>query len=262
MAKKFVNFFIQKLSKLKLYTLVMIHYPHIRNSFYLKYYLKKIEKVQKSNSLEKLIDFTSLRKNYIDFLFLGKGIIYTKQIKSEILKLLEYLKEKKIKNLLEIGTAGGGSLFLFSQIAQKDAMLISLDLPYYSYGDSYPEWKKILYRSCIQPNQNLFLIREDSHDKKTLKKVKQILGENKLDFLFIDGDHTYCGVKRDFETYGSLVKENGIIAFHDIVKVPGDAIAVNKFWNEIKHRYNFMEIVEDWNQKMCGIGIINKKIIK
>jgi predicted O-methyltransferase YrrM len=38
------------------------------------------------------------------------------------------------------------------------------------------------------------------------------------DFLFIDGDHTYQGVKQDFQMYSPLVKKGGIVAFHDIVK--------------------------------------------
>jgi predicted O-methyltransferase YrrM len=236
----------------------MIYYPKIRNPLYLKYYLKKIQKIKKTNSLEKLINFTLINKNIIDFLFLGKGMIYTKQIKSEIIKLLQILTKKNPKNILEIGTAGGGSLFLFSQVIDREANLISLDLPEPLYGESYPEWKKILYNSFIKSNQNLFLIKASSHNIKTLKRVKKILRGKKLDFLFIDGDHTYKGVKKDFEMYGSLVKQNGIIALHDIVKVPDYDVHVNKFWNEIKKQYKYMEFVEDWNQKMCGIGIIIK----
>jgi predicted O-methyltransferase YrrM len=35
------------------------------------------------------------------------------------------------------------------------------------------------------------------------------------DVIFIDGDHTYEGVKRDVELYFPLLKPNGIILFHD-----------------------------------------------
>jgi predicted O-methyltransferase YrrM len=36
-----------------------------------------------------------------------------------------------------------------------------------------------------------------------------------IDFLFIDGDHTYAGVKSDFELFQRWVKPEGVIAFHD-----------------------------------------------
>jgi predicted O-methyltransferase YrrM len=50
-----------------------------------------------------------------------------------------------------------------------------------------------------------------------LDVIKNILDDRKVDFLFIDGDHTYEGVTRDFEMYSPLVKRGGIIAIHDIV---------------------------------------------
>lgn len=36
-----------------------------------------------------------------------------------------------------------------------------------------------------------------------------------MDILFIDSDHTYDGVKRDFELYSTLIKDDGIIGLHD-----------------------------------------------
>lgn len=37
----------------------------------------------------------------------------------------------------------------------------------------------------------------------------------KIDILFIDGDHTYEGVKKDFELYSTILSTNGIIIIHD-----------------------------------------------
>ena len=63
-------------------------------------------------------------------------------------------------------------------------------------------------------DQRLDLIRDDSHDRRTFDQVKARLGGQMLDFVFIDGDHTYDGVRRDFELYEPLVRPGGIIAFH------------------------------------------------
>ena len=37
----------------------------------------------------------------------------------------------------------------------------------------------------------------------------------KIDFLFIDGDHSYEGVKQDFKLYSTILSEKGIIMLHD-----------------------------------------------
>jgi len=36
-----------------------------------------------------------------------------------------------------------------------------------------------------------------------------------IDYIFIDGDHRYDAVKRDFNDWFPYVKQSGIIAFHD-----------------------------------------------
>lgn len=38
---------------------------------------------------------------------------------------------------------------------------------------------------------------------------------NKLDFVYVDGDHTYEGAYKDFETYWPKIKKGGILGGHD-----------------------------------------------
>lgn len=40
----------------------------------------------------------------------------------------------------------------------------------------------------------------------------------KIDYLHIDGDHSYEGVKKDFELYSEIISKNGIITIHDTDK--------------------------------------------
>ena len=176
-----------------------------------------------------------------------KPIFHPQQIKEEIRDLLLILDKVKPKLILEIGTLRGGTLFLFSNIAHEEATLISVDL------QQYPLQSRLI-RSIFKKKQKIFLIQGDSHGIETLKKIKAILKDNKVDFLFIDADHSYEGVKKDFEMYSPLVRKGGIIAFHDIV--PSGYPAIHKFWNEIKEKYEHLEIVKDRNQNCYGIGII------
>jgi cephalosporin hydroxylase len=179
------------------------------------------------------------------------------QVKSEIFNLLKLLTELKPKIMLEIGTELGGTLFLFSHVSHPAATIISIDLPFGPFGGGYPEWKIPLYRSFVQGKQRIFLLRCNSHSPETLKAVREILKGRKLDFLFIDGDHTYEGVKKDFEMYFPLVRKGGMIALHDIVPAAQERVGgVPNFWREIRNRFSYLEIVEDWNQGGYGIGII------
>jgi predicted O-methyltransferase YrrM len=102
------------------------------------------------------------------------------------------------------------------------------------------------------PGQRLELIRDDSHDPAVLGHVTSLVGDHGLDFLFIDGDPSYEGVKRDFKMYAPLVKSGGLIAFHDI-EYSDD---VQRFWNEIKVGRRF-EQIHDTQDQTYGIGLIH-----
>lgn len=199
------------------------------------------------------------KDSLVNFAFGKCPLIRPFQVRYEILRLLTILNEIKPKSILEIGTERGGTLFLFSRIAPEDATIISIDLHGGRFGGGYPSWRIPIYKSFAKGNQKIHLIREDSHDRRTLEKAKSILNGKELNLLFIDGDHSYEGVKRDFEMYSPLVKEDGIIALHDIAppSLENDS-EVSKFWAEIKSAHNYMEIVKDWNQKWAGIGLIRK----
>lgn len=178
------------------------------------------------------------------------------QIKEEIYELCKLLHEITPKVMVEIGSAGCGTLFLFARVASPE-IIISVDLPSGPFGGGYPAWKIPLCKSLAKNRNCIHLVRADSHDLGTLEGVKKILSDGKIDFLFIDGDHTYQGVKKDFEMYSQLVKSNGIIAFHDIVEHPPETgCEVARFWTEVKDSYKHVEIVKDWSQKWAGIGVI------
>ena len=196
----------------------------------------------------------------VDFAFAAcGGIMRPNQIRSELLTLLGLVKKSRPKIVMEIGTEAGGTLFLLSRVASKNALIISVDLPAGPYGSGYSQFKIPLYRSFALPGQKMELLRLDSHDKKTLAKVRKILDGREIDVLFIDGDHAYEGVKKDFETYSPLVRRGGIIVFHDIVEHPIKKMCeVSRFWKEAKKGRKTVEIVEDWRQGWAGIGVIRK----
>jgi len=181
------------------------------------------------------------------------------QVRSEITALLQFLETRRTERVLEIGTARGGTFFLLSRVASKDAQLITIDLPNGPFGaDSYP-WRTNLVRSLGRERQETHVLRADSHRVETLDRVKEFLCGKTLDLLFIDGDHRYEGVKTDFASYAPLVRAGGLIALHDIV--PGEEKYVGgvpDFWREVKQGQRAREFVESWEQGGYGIGLLEK----
>ncbi|HVA65665.1 MAG TPA: class I SAM-dependent methyltransferase [Elusimicrobiota bacterium] len=111
-------------------------------------------------------------------------------------------------------------------------------------------------------------MKDDSHKPETLAKVKRILGTRQIDFLFIDADHSYEGVKKDYGLYSPLVAPGGLIAFHDIVpsyltrygtETSVGIVEVARFWEELKASLPpgaYEEIIQDPNQDARGIGVL------
>lgn len=204
------------------------------------------------------------------------GIVFGPwQERTEIRRLLAAVEAQRPRRIVEIGTSNGGSLFLFARVATPDAVLISVDLPRGEFGGGYPHWRSTLYRSFAGDGQRIHLLRADSHQEETLGQVSAALGGEPIDFLFIDGDHTYEGVKRDFEMYEPLVGDGGLIALHDIVPATGrpddrqlaglaecDELYlggdVPAFWADLKRTHEVEEIVADRDSGKFGIGVVRK----
>lgn len=183
------------------------------------------------------------------------------QARSEILQLATILRTFAPKHSLEIGTNYGGTLFLLCTLSPPDAKIISVDLPLGQFGGGYPRRKIPLYRRFPRGQQQLHLIRADSHSPKTKDRVLRILDGHLLDYLFIDADHTYSGVQRDFEMYGPLVRSGGIVVFHDIATHACESeCQVGKFWNETKHRYRHLEIIAEVDQSSMPVGVTGESM--
>jgi hypothetical protein len=94
----------------------------------------------------------------------------------------------------------------------------------------------------------------DSTDPETMEKVKACLAGRPIDLLFIDGDHSYDGVRHDYELYAPLTRH--IIAFHDI-NLQWDGVGTRQFWNELKARseqaYSFISI-DSWTEPELRLG--------
>jgi hypothetical protein len=109
------------------------------------------------------------------------------------------------------------------------------------------------------------LISGDSHTAGVRMAVERATGEQGLDVLFIDGDHSYEGVRSDYLSYRDLVRDGGVVAFHDIVedycarfgqKTTSATGDVPLLWKHLKAHAQTVEFVADPEQDGYGIGVL------
>lgn len=172
----------------------------------------------------------------------------------EIYDAVEFVIDKNISSFLEIGTNQGGTFYCWT-CCSAPGLRISVDIPHGQFGTSdFDENKRNKILSGY-PGECHF-ISGNSHDSLVFNKVESILNGQKLDFIFIDGDHTEEGVTKDFLMYKNLIKENGWIGFHDIKKSHfhnTNNCFVDRLWSKLSgDKVEFMDLSTGFG----GIGFI------
>jgi predicted O-methyltransferase YrrM len=147
--------------------------------------------------------------------------------KPEEFKLfLDHLSNtKKRKYALEIGSNFGGTSVALCHLYEK---VIAIDIKHHENFDTIKE---------KYPNFNYII--GDSTSNDTVEAIKNLGVE--FDLIFIDGDHSYNGVKNDYDKFKQFLADDGYLAFHDVVESDVTKeydIFVYKFWDEIIESYN------------------------
>ena len=160
------------------------------------------------------------------------------------------------KNILEIGVRQGFTFRACVDYWQPE-IAIGIDLLYKG---------QIPAPGIIPIVENAhYLWGMDSQKQETVDEVKKILDGKLLDFLFIDGDHSLVGVTKDWENYSPLVREGGIIAFHDVLSLiqTTELIEVKLLFDELSKTHKTLIINEapKTDEKLAfssGMGILFK----
>ena len=184
------------------------------------------------------------------------------QKKGELRPFISFLRKQTLRTVVELGTYRGGTLWLWSQLAEPEATIVSIDLPGGAFGGGYDDGQAERIRSLARADQELVLIRADSHLAETRDELITALDGRPIDFLFIDADHTYEGVRQDYEMYAPLVRRGGVVAFHDILPHTMDEhCKVDVFWEELKSQGMNVEEFVDRDTRLAervwgGIGAL------
>lgn len=95
------------------------------------------------------------------------------------------------------------------------------------------------------------------------EEFREILGydtSGAIDFAFIDGCHSYKGIKNDFDAVYPLLTKAGIIAFHDTANIDG----CREFMVDLRTKYydGTFDLVDfPWgiDQRRCGVSLLVKR---
>lgn len=134
---------------------------------------------------------------------------HSQMIQEEKDCLQKYADQRKLA--VEIGTYMGVSATIIAASMAKGGLLYCIDPFESGPGKLNPGYKMAirLFKRNNLLSKIKFLLGY-SNDKKI---IDQIPGE--LDFMLIDGDHSYKGLENDWQIVKSRVKAGGIICLHD-----------------------------------------------
>jgi len=169
--------------------------------------------------------------------------------KEELHQLVNLVEWFKPLTILELGVCHGGSFKMWEEILAGGGLLIGID-----------RLNVVQWNRAASPKDTVY-IQGDLDDELTLRQLHGQLQGINVDFLYIDADHFYEGVKRHFELYSPMVREGGIIALHDIRDNKASGYGVGRFFNELKERYGWLEILVPITEELLGadgIGVIFK----
>ncbi len=146
------------------------------------------------------------------------------QNRLEFLEFINWLRDKNIESYLEVGAREGIALkYLCKELGVK--RVTAVDLPNGPWGRANTDGKLVKNLDSLNVPYNLYL--GDSTDPLIIKAVSR----ERFDLVFIDGDHSYEGVKADYENYSPLGR---IVALHDVNQREGaKAYGPTQLFNEI-----------------------------
>lgn len=122
------------------------------------------------------------------------------QVYEEFVNLAYWVRGFAPHNVLEIGTTGA-TFFMLSRLSTGKKASVDI---------KDQRWRI-----------HTFMFGHDwcfFHGNSQTTEMRQNVSSycDSYDLIFIDGDHTYEGVRRDFLNYRGLLSERGVILFHDV----------------------------------------------
>lgn len=148
---------------------------------------------------------------------------------------------------IEIGVYEGVNTAILAKGIGKDGKIFGID-PFFKGGLGICYHKLIaerhLKRKGVYRRVNLV-------EKLSFDAIGDVPG--KVDFIFIDGDHSWEGISKDWPLYSEKLQSGGIMALHDTSIIDADRGTVQdsvRYYNEVirfDDRFEWLEAIDRMN---------------
>lgn len=161
---------------------------------------------------------------------LYEGVVDTSHLEGEIVEIGCLYGRTSLPICKGAEETGKKSVHIDYLFQYPDLNTCVLDRPYPDKSNLADAYSKSTYEEFTKN-----FIKNDLFDNAVILACKSQTAHSiwslPIRFLFIDADHSYEGVKKDFELFEPYVVKNGLIALHDIDQTghPG----VFKYFHEI-----------------------------
>jgi len=176
----------------------------------------------------------------------------------EIIKCLDWLSTQNLRGFIELGSANGASFYCWAmRIPNGPKVCVDWN---YGFGmgpgdiirpyNSEEEFPTVKRRNNVWRNSfsDVRIVEGDTQLPETIQKTAAVLGDELVDWLFIDAEHTRKAVNLDFNNYKQFVNSGGHVGFHDIHQTKD----MEDFWLEMKSHWSTNFEFEGGT----GIGIV------
>jgi predicted O-methyltransferase YrrM len=182
--------------------------------------------------------------------FIGCGVTGgTSCFESWVLSVLA----KQATSLFEFGTCTGKTTYLWAKNSPAEARITTLTLAKNQHADYLPTREDDVWAT-------LTALAESTFDRFIYSgtlvehKITQLFGDSKLfdetpylkqcDLIFIDGSHAYSYVKNDTEKALRMLREGGLLLWHDYRNRNVETRGVRRYLDELSQTLPLIRLYE------------------
>lgn len=171
------------------------------------------------------------------------------------------IRNARPRNILCIGSRMGFVPAILA-MACRDNRFGHVDFVDASYDEHQPDkhWSGIGFWNKVEPKTHFAKIGVEEYVQTFIMTTGQYaerIGKKRFQYIYIDGDHSYAGVKNDYQLFFPRLDQGGFMVFHDISArgyLDKGHFGVWKLWKEVRGNHS----IELPTPLSSGLGILQK----